>query len=30
MSWLLTDDEIRESIASKIGQKRTDEPEKKE
>ncbi len=25
-----TDDEIRESIASKIGQKRTDEPEKKE
>jgi len=25
-----TDDEIRESIATKIGQKRTDEPEKKE
>ncbi len=25
-----TDDEVRESIASKIGQKRTDEPEKKE
>ncbi|MGY5147226.1 MAG: Sec-independent protein translocase subunit TatA/TatB [Candidatus Nitrosopumilus sp. bin_7KS] len=25
-----TDDEIRESIASKIGQKRTDKPEKKE
>ncbi len=25
-----TDDEIRESIASKIGQKRTDQPEKKE